>query len=222
MLVFIDESGDPGLKTERGSSRFFTVSLVVFEENEEAEACDQRINLLRREIRWSEGSEFHFKRNSDKVRQAFLTAVSPYSFFYYGIVIDKDPKKLWGEGFKHKASFYKYTCSLVFENAKDKLSNATVVIDKSGNLEFRNQLAKYLRNKMNRETRIIKKVKMQRSSGNNLLQLADYVSGVINRSVMNQKKKSDYYRSLIAHREISVQIWPRPKIPTLSPKGTRR
>ncbi|MBI4130491.1 DUF3800 domain-containing protein [Candidatus Roizmanbacteria bacterium] len=222
MLVFIDESGDPGLKIPHGSSRFFTVALVVFEENGEAEACDQRINLLKREIKWSEASEFHFKRNSDNVRQAFLNAVSPYSFFYYGVVINKDPKKLRGEGFKHKSSFYKYACSLVFENAKDKLDQATVVIDKSGNLEFRNQLATYLRHKMNQKTKIIKKVKMQRSSGNNLLQLADYIAGVINRSVMNQKKRSDYYRSMIAHREISVQIWPRTQIPTLSLKGTRR
>lgn len=49
MLVFIDESGDPGLKIEKGSSRYFTVSLVVFEEHDEALACDQRINLLKRE-----------------------------------------------------------------------------------------------------------------------------------------------------------------------------
>lgn len=33
MLVFIDESSDPGLKTEQGSSKFFTVALLVFEDN---------------------------------------------------------------------------------------------------------------------------------------------------------------------------------------------
>jgi hypothetical protein len=210
MLVFIDESGDPGLKIEKGSSRYFTVSLVVFEERDEALACDQRIDLLRKELGWESNSEFHFKRNSDKVRRAFLQAVAPYNFFYYGIIINKNPQKLWGEGFRDKKSFYKYACGLVFENAKEKLESAIIIIDKSGNLDFRRQLAKYLRKRINeKDKKLIKKVKMQRSGGNNLLQLADYVAGVINRSVQKKKKYSEEYRKIIAHREIRVQIWPR-------------
>ncbi|MEK7627597.1 MAG: DUF3800 domain-containing protein [Patescibacteria group bacterium] len=207
MLVFIDESGDSGLKIEKGSSRYFTVSLVIFEDNDEALSCDQRIKLLKKELGLPESYEFHFKRNSDKVRRAFLTAVFPYNFFYYGIVINKNPEKLWGEGFRNKESFYKYACGLVFENAKEKLEKATVVIDESGSLDFKRQLAKYLRRKNHKG--IIKKVKMQRSESNNLLQLADYAASVINRSVQNKKKWSDEYRKIIAHREIYVQIWPK-------------
>ncbi len=209
MLVFIDESGDPGLKIDKGSSRYFTVSLVVFEENDEALACDQRIELLRRELNWEPCSEFHFKSNSDKAREAFYEAVLPYSFFYYGIVINKDPEKLYGDGFKDKMSFYKYACRLVFENAKDKLDNAIIVIDRSGNLDFRRQLEKYLKSKANTNVRRIKKVKMQESRRNNLLQLADYVAGAVNRSINDKRKYKDKYRKMIARREIYVQIWPK-------------
>lgn len=210
MLVFIDESGDPGLKIEKGSSRFFVISLVVFEGKNEALACDQKINLLKKELGWNENDEFHFKRNSDKARRAFLQAVAPYNFFYYGIAINKDPKKLWSDGFKDKKSFYKYTCGLVFQNAKDKLENSTVVIDESGSLDFKRQIAKYLRKRINeKNNRLIKKVKMQRSCSNNLLQLADYVASVINRSIQNRKKYSVEYRKIIAHREIYVQVWPK-------------
>ncbi len=208
MLVFIDESGDSGLRIESGSSRFFTIGLVVFEDLEEATACDQRIQLLKKELGWTRESEFHFKNNSDRVRKAVLQAVAPYSFFYYGIVINKDPEKLYGEGFRSKNSFYKYTCSLVFENAKEKLQDAIVVVDRSGGLDFRSQLATYLRKRMNKDKKILKQVKMQRSESNNLLQLADYVAGAINRSVSNNKKFSDDYRKIIAHREIRVQVWP--------------
>lgn len=207
MLVFIDESGDSGLKIKEGSSRYFTVSLVVFEDYDEALACDQRIRLLKKELGFPESAEFHFKRNSDRVRRAFLAAITPYNFFYYGIVINKDLGKLWGEGFRNKESFYKYTCGLVFENAKEKLDKAIIVIDESGSLDFKRQLAKYLRRKMS--SGMIKKVKMQRSHGNNLLQLADYIAGVINRSVQNKRKWANEYRKIIAHREIYVQIWPK-------------
>ncbi|MFB3896037.1 MAG: DUF3800 domain-containing protein [bacterium] len=210
MLAFIDESGDPGFKLDQGSSRFFTVALVVFEDHADAISCDQRIGLLRRELGWNDQSEFHFKHNSDLDRRAFLQAVAPYNFFYYGIVINKDPEKLWGEGFKYKQSFYKYTCSLVFENAKDKLDQSIVVIDGSGSLDFKQQLAKYLKSRINEnQRRIIKEIKIQRSRSNNLLQLADYVAGVINRSVQKNKRFAQEYRKLIAHREIFVQIWPK-------------
>lgn len=208
MLVFIDESGDSGLKIESGSSRYFVVSLVIFEDNDEAVACDQRIQLLKKEIGWTQDSEFHFKKNSERIRKVFLREVSPYSFFYYGIVINKDPKKLWGEGFRSKESFYKYACGLVFENAKEKIANATIVIDESGSLDFKRQLGQYLRRKMNGRNRIVGKVKMQRSVSNNLLQLADYVASIINRSIQNKKKKSDDYRKIVSHREIRVQVWP--------------
>lgn len=208
VLIFIDESGDPGLKIDRGSSEYFAVSLVVFEDEEEAVACDQRVSLLRREIGWKIDSEFHFRRNSHPIREKFLKAVEPYSFFYYGIVINK--AKLYGEGFKNKESFYKYACRLVFENAKEKLHDATVIIDRSGSNDFRNQLSSYLKKHMNDDKhRLIKKVKMQNSESNNLLQLADYVAGVISRSVQQQKNKADGFRKIIAHREIFVQIWPK-------------
>ncbi|MCM8782505.1 MAG: DUF3800 domain-containing protein [Candidatus Omnitrophica bacterium] len=209
MLVFIDESGDPGLKINQGSSRYFVVSMVVFEDYKEAEACDKRISLLGRELGYPEGFLFHFKDNSHKVRTAFLQAVAPYDFSYFGFVLNKDPQRLWGEGFKFKESLYKSTCSYIFENAKPYLRQAIVVIDKSGKKVFRSQLASYLKRKINDEPgQIIKKVKMQPDRGNNLLQLADYIAGIINR-YQQRKRFSDEYRRFIAHKEIYVQVWPK-------------
>src|SRR3972149_2145064 len=109
MLVFVDESGDPGLKLSQGSSKYFVVALVIFEDYEEAQAADDRITLLRREMRLDPCFEFRFNKCRRAFREQFLKAIAPYQFFYYGIVINKDPAKLWGEGFKNKESFYKYT-----------------------------------------------------------------------------------------------------------------
>jgi hypothetical protein len=155
--------------------------------------------------------EFHFKRNSHRIRTAFLTAVAPYNFFYYGVVINKDPVKLWGEGFKSKASFYKYVCGLVFENAKGRLSDATVVIDGSSSEDFQSQLGSYLRRKVRDGARLplLRKVKTQRSESNNLLQLADYVASMVSRSMTKEIVGEESFRRLLAHREISVQIWPK-------------
>src|SRR5438874_12960536 len=115
MLVFIDESGDPGLKLGRGSSEFFCVVLVIFEESEDAETADLSIADLRSRLRLHDNYEFCFNGSSRVMRENFLRAAASYNFFYHGIIINK--AKLTGPGFRVKESFYKYACGLVFENA---------------------------------------------------------------------------------------------------------
>jgi|SRR3989344_885092 len=209
MLVFIDESGDTGRRLEKGSSKFFIISLVLFEEDEEALACDQRIALLRRELKVNESYEFHFTHNSHRVKLEFLKAIQPYNFVYFTVVINKDPKKLWGPGFSTKMSFYKYACNMVLTNALPHLNNAIILLDKSGDPTFRSELSKYLKRKLNSEgKKVIKKLKQQRSSSNNLLQLADYISGIISRKSQNKKDWKGYY-NFISSKEIWVQEWPK-------------
>src|SRR3989338_10534715 len=205
MLVFIDESGDTGLEVGRGATKLFGVFMVVFEEHDEALARDQRIGLLRKELNVPDDYEFHFHRNSDRVREAFLRAVLPYQFFYYGVIINK--VKLFGEGFKNKESFYKYASNLLFQNAKEKLIRAIVVVDESGREKFKYQLAQYLRRNMNEADglRRIHKVKAQDSKRNNLLQLADMVAGSVARSLDGTKRNSKVYRGIIKPREIYVK-----------------
>jgi len=208
MLVFVDEAGDSGMAGKPGSSDFFIVSAVLFEDRDEANACDQRIDLLREELGLS-GKEFHFCEGSKRTRTAFLTEIAKFQFFYFAIILNK--KKLTGPGFQFKDSFYKYTVNLVFQNAKPHLKNAIVVVDRSGQKEFRSQLATYLKRRINQDDGdcYIKKIKMQNSHGNNLLQLADMVCGAVARSTRIKKEDRRFYRDLIRHRELSVQVWPR-------------
>lgn len=208
MLVFIDESGDSGMKGKLGSSRIFVVTAILFEDNEDAQECDAHINQLRAELRLHENHEFHFNRCNDKIRRRFLEAVSGSQFFYHSIVLNKT--KLWGEGFKHKDSFYKYAAGLVFENAKARLLNAKVVLDECGNRDFKNQLSKYLKRRMNDgEHVLIKKLTMESSHSNNLLQLADMVCGAVYRSFDTAREDRRKFRRIIAHRELMVQVWPK-------------
>lgn len=209
MLVFIDESGDPGMKCGGGSSRLFTVTLLAFEDNAEALAADQRIGLLKRELGFPDHFEFHFNKLRPEFRESFLKAVSPYEWFYYSIVINKE--KLTGKGFQFPDSFYKYTFSLVFENAKPYLNEATVVIDGSGSRQFQRQLSTYLRKKVNNpndSSRFIRKIKVQDSRNNHLIQMADMVCGAVARS-FSEKEDARVCHSLISHREMYVQFWPK-------------
>jgi hypothetical protein len=208
MKIFIDESGDSGFKFDKGSSKFFTIAMVIFNDHEEANACEERINLLKRELGHSQNFEFHFIDNSFHIRENLFRAVAPYDFYYYAFVLNKE--LLYGEGFRNKQSFYKYTTWLLFENAKDKIIDWDIYIDGSGDIEFRQWLTKYLKKKMNdgMKNRICS-VKMIPSHKMNLIQLADYVASSVNRRYTKIDDK-DTSSSIIAHREIYVQVWPKP------------
>lgn len=215
MLVFVDEAGDTGLKLDKGSSRYFIVTLVLFEENEEAEAADTRISLLRRELGLAADFEFHFNETPERIKEAFFDAIVRYNFFYFAIVINK--AKLYGPGFKVKESFYKYAASLVFQTARQHLTDAIVVFDGSGSRDFKRELRSYLSRKVNEPGKRIgriRKVKIQDSRRNNLIQLADMVCGAISRSFKGKRRKGQRdFRKRIAHREIYVQFWPKNKNP---------
>lgn len=207
MIVFVDEAGDTGLKLKQGSSQFFIITLVIFDEDDEALACDQRIALLRRELGVGQEFEFHFNETPRRIKDHFFKAIVPYNFFYVSTIINK--KNLYGEGFKFKNSFYKYACRLVFDNVKQYLEHAIVVFDGSGSRQFKQELATYLRKRMNDDATLrVRKVKMQDSKNNNLIQLADMVCGAVNLSLKSSEDENWEYRRLIGHRELSARVWP--------------
>jgi hypothetical protein len=208
MVVFIDESGCPGIKLGKGSTPYFTVTMLVFEDHDEALRCEAGIVELRRALRLPDYFEFHFNKLCHDYREAFLRKVAAFESFYFSITINK--AKLFGEGFKYPDSFYKWVCGLLFENAKPYLSNASVVIDGSGGRQFRTQLSAYLRKRVNTKggPELIRKVKIQDSRSNDLLQMVDMICGAVARCYSG-KEEARHFRKLISHREMMHQYWPK-------------
>lgn len=127
MLVYVDESGDPGMKAKAGSSLHFVVAAVMFDDAEAASECRSRIRALHKELKWGPRQEFKFNKTDTATKRRFFEAVSPCDFLYVAVVLNK--QKLTGKGFQYKDPFYKYATKLVFTNAKPHLSDATVVMD---------------------------------------------------------------------------------------------
>ena len=197
------------MKLGQGSSDFFVLTLVIFTENEQATISDAAINNTRSELKLNPWSEFKFNKLKDSGRRHFLTSIASHQFTYFSVVVNK--AKLTGKGFTFKEPFYKYVCSMAFNNCRECLEEATIVIDGSGSREFRQQLQNYIKGKVNDKNDVracIKKVKIEDSKKNNLLQLADMVCGAVARSFTSKKDKPSY-RSLIKNRENYVQFWPK-------------
>lgn len=207
MLVFVDESGDPGLTGRAGASKYFILVLVVFEDLDEAQKADDRIELLRGEMGLHPRFEFRFSHCSRDLRFRFLETVAHFDFFYCGVVIDK--ARLTKEEFSGTGSFYQYASKLLFEGAKTLLSDATVVIDGSGSRASRMRLERYLKRLTNDpQQRSMRKVKTQDSSRNNLLQLADMIAGAVHRG-FSSRADAKLYQGIVVRRQRDVQFWPK-------------
>jgi hypothetical protein len=205
MLVLIDESGDCGLKFGHGSSHYFTCVAVVFSDTFSMDACDRTIDGLKMEMKKRSSFEFHFARTPDKIRRLFLERVSHDEFRYAGFVVDK--RKLYGRKFTNPREFYEFSVGIVCEHVKPLLDNAKIIIDKNGDRAFRQQLERRLKVQMTDKdgTCRIKRVAMEASHSNNLLQLADMVCGAVMRSY---SASDPSFRDLVRKREKFVQLWP--------------
>jgi len=211
MLVFIDESGDLGFKKHKlgfGSTRFFTIALVVFENGEAALACQQAIEDLRSNLGLSPSYEFHFHDDSHETRLALLSTVAKQAFTCYTFTLDKASTRLTGGGFKFQSPTYKWVCKIAIENAESDLQNATVVIDGSGERAFRRQIKQYLRREINgKQKEKIREVRITRSCSDPLIQLADYVASITNR-FHEGKAGADIYDGYLRRKRRSLRKWP--------------
>lgn len=206
MIVFVDECGDPGFKLERDSSKLFVIGLIMFNSINNATVCESAIIELRNKLKITDDYEFHFNNCSNKRRESFFYQIINHDFFYYAIVIDKS--RISKDCFKDAKDFYRYACGMVFESAKQQLNNATVIIDKSHDKRFALELSSFLQKMNEKDFRFIKKVKMKKSAGNNLIQMADMITGAVNRS-FKKKRGSEHFRRIIKHREVKVVTWPK-------------
>ena len=174
LLAFLDESGDAGMKLDKGSSPLF---VVAFDDHAEAIRCDAAISVLRSRLALPKQFEFHFAENSVRQQQAFLETIAPFEFQSHIFALNK--VRASGPGFGHKDSLHKWSARTMFEKASPYLNDATVVIDGSGERAFRREFSSYLRKQVNQPAspNRIKSIKIQASHHNNLLPLADYVVG---------------------------------------------
>ena len=148
MLVFIDDSGDPGFKLDKGSSLIFVISCVIFDDELEAEKTAVAIKEFRRRIRFPDDVEFKFNKSSKKTREKFLEAINSFHFKVRSLVIQKDVIK--SEELKgNKNSFYSYAIKLLLQHSDGSILNAKVRVDGSGDRIFRKSFVAYLRKQLN-------------------------------------------------------------------------
>lgn len=197
MLVFIDDSGDPGFKFNKGSATHFVIGMVIFEDELEAEKTAIAIKELKREIGFKDNTEFRFFKTRKIIRQKFLETINKFNFKIRCLVVDKS--KIYSDELKNnKNSFYSYFIKEVLQNSNDKILDAKIRIDGSGDRSFKRNFVAYLRRELNSKQRIVmKNCKFVDSKNNVLIQMTDMVAGSINRAQCKNKEDAANYLKII-------------------------
>lgn len=204
-LVFIDDSGDPGFKLDRGSSSHFVIACVIFNDPLDAEEAALVIKKYRRDLGWRSDREFKFNKTKKSIIKDLLRSVSSSSFSVRAICIDKSIIR--SHELKNKQdSFYNYAIKEVLSKSTN-LNMASIRLDGHSGREYKKSAITYLRREVNTQSHKIKKVKFVDSKTDNLIQLADLVAGSILRSTQKHKSDSSDYLNILTQKGRIDDVW---------------
>lgn len=200
MLVFIDDSGDPGFKLEKGSSPVFVIACVIFDDELVAEKTAVAIKELRRLLKKPDTFEFKFNKANRVLRLKFLNHIAQFKFRIRTIVFEKTKIRSF-ELKTSKQSFYNYAVKMVLKHNFGRVKDAKIRLDGRGDRIYKREVVRYLRHELNKQNlRVFKKLQFVDSKSNVLIQLADMIAGAIHRKYQTDKTDAKDYVSAIKRR----------------------
>ena len=193
MLIFIDDSGDPGFKIEKGSSPVFVIACVIFDDELEAERTAIAIKELRRKLKKSDNFEFKFNKANRELRLKFLEHIAHFKFRIRTIVFEKN-KVRSNELKTSKQSFYNYAIKMILKYNFGTIKEAKIRLDGHGDRIYKREVIRYLRKELNnRVNRVFQKLQFVDSKSNVLIQLTDIIAGAIHRKYETNKSDACMY-----------------------------
>ena len=179
-LVFVDESGNPGIKNEQGE--FIIAAVVVLDEGTYLK-IDSFMDGYKKALGWSDDAEFKFSKTKKQIIIDFLSQITKYNFEVYAVVFNKKSKID-----KDKMSLYnRILAKLLLEIGID---DANIVIDGNVGRNYRNKTRAYIRN-ISRKG--FKKFGYGNSKSFNGIQLADLMVGSIHKRYSNKIGSQIFY-----------------------------
>lgn len=202
MYVFIDESGDPGFKIEKGSSPVFVTSMVIFDNALDARQSQSRIARLLGELRAK--PEFKFNKLQSVRRDQFFEEIAALPFRTRYVVVQKN--LIYSDALRTtKESFYKFFVRNMIQHDGGALRNAKVIIDGSGDRAFKRAFRSYLRKHIGKES--VRSFELRDSVKDPLVQLADMCAGAIARSYRPDRADAYRWRSALYRSGKIENVW---------------
>lgn len=176
--MFLDESGELGFNFNKGSTKFFTITLLicgVLEEQELQRVIKKiRKRVLRKELKKS--NEIKWNNSSDDIKKKIFERIERINFEVFTIILDKSKVYDYLKDKKHK--LYNYLSNLIIAECSID-GKFELIVDRSKNKRsLRDDFDNYIRNNLKREcSNLI--IQHADSKSNGGLQVLDFISGAI-------------------------------------------
>jgi hypothetical protein len=206
VLAFADEFGTNSFDFDKQSSHFIVCSIIINEHD---------LGLL--EIEVEEIRKKHFQTGEIKSlkvgpnhqrRKVILEKLCQLNFQIYAVVINK--KLLYSEGFKHKASFYKFTNGLVYKELYKTFPKLTLAVDEHGGNDFMLSFKKYVQKNHIGNLFEGANFLVEDSKSNLMIQVADFMAGTLGYCFDDTKKstESESFLRILQPRLSSINHFP--------------
>lgn len=189
-IACIDEFGTNSFAFDKQDvSTHFIITCILINKSKE-----QTLKKEIEEIRLKNFQKSEMKSSNvgsdDRRRLKILSEIVGSDFQILALVVDK--RKLEGEGFGYKPSFYKFLNGLIYNDLYKVFADVDVTMDEHGREKFMNSFIDYIRKKHPPDLFTpLNEIRFEKSSDNVLIQLADFISGTLAR-VYDETKKSPF------------------------------
>jgi hypothetical protein len=205
MIIAIDDSGDVGFKLGKGSSPYFAIATVFFDDNLDAEEMALKIKRLRKNLNWTPLHEFKFRKTSDAIKEKFFKTINPLNFHIVLALIDKSTitdKTL----IQNPSYFYNTVIIKTLNSGMRKIQKAHIYIDGESGSDYRRKTKTFFRQNLPKQA--IKKLSYRDSKKDNLIQLADMIAGAAIYSTATNRDNAKNFLNIIKKHIITTITTP--------------
>ncbi|HKM20258.1 MAG TPA: DUF3800 domain-containing protein [Candidatus Dojkabacteria bacterium] len=206
MIVFIDESGDPGIKLDKGSSPFFVLCMILFNSKSVVEKSRREVVRFKKSLGKSDCFEFKFRKANKELRLKFLSLVKDFDMRVVCLVVDKN-SYFSHVVIKNKHDYYNYFFRQLLTKNLHLLDSAKLVVDGKKEREMKRAINSEIRGLNGKyKDKYISGVKYVDSRSEPMIQVVDMVVGSIYKSLERGRNDSDIYLEVIRKKVIDVCV----------------
>ena len=216
ICVFVDESGDPNLSIDKKDvSNFFVMTAIIVEKKSLNDLKEEAHKISKKYYPDSEIKSSKIRDTKKRINLFSEFNNLPYKFYSY--VVDK--KEIFGVGLTFRQVFYKHIYKMFYQEIYSVYPEIDIIADNIGDRKFMEGFKKYLNNHLdiNRDNQIgffdkfdKKSFRFSDSKEESLIQLADLITGTINKLLNNKFKQDEKVEleSFLKGKSINIDVWP--------------
>ncbi|NMH26558.1 DUF3800 domain-containing protein [Flavobacterium silvaticum] len=187
-IGFADEFGNNSFEFETQGSHFIVACILVKDAEQVSVLENQAENIRKKHFQTGEIKSNKVATNHTR-RIKILQELIELEFSIFAVVIDK--RDLFGQGFKYKKSFYKFTNNLLYKELFRTFPELELNVDEHGTNNFMLEFRKYV--EKNHQRTLFSGIEFNQinSSSSIIIQIADFIAGTIG-YIFDESKESEY------------------------------